>query len=393
MSKFLPPKFIDDPAEYAEYKKKLLRWTRITKTDAAQQAEVVLYHLESHVSGIQEKIDTALGDDIVNNADGMTLLIEYLDTIYKQDEMTNMWMKYKNFVRLQKSDDQSINEFIAEYEAVYKEAKDNGCAVSDTVLALNLLDSCRLSETDEKFVLTGIDFKEGKEQGTCYKQVTQSLRKYQSRDKLTADKDGHRLHVKEESVFVMDSRKRDALVAEGWTPPQQTPGAEGSSGARLNSPNYKGKKNRLDSDGNPLKCFHCQSEYHLAYECDQKNKKQNKSKKQPEQTMLSTLLTKNTRKYAMVCGVQATKCDDEQKPRTLSDVLSVAKYEKSMSAKPLKHVMHVPVERQAITVSELLHEVSSEVSTSVVLGPLCFPPGRPEEDNVNRVLPESSGTK
>ena len=70
-SKYIPPKFIDDASEYAEYKKKLQRWSRITKVDRKQQAEVVLYHLEGHPSGIQEKIDTALGDDVVDKDDGL----------------------------------------------------------------------------------------------------------------------------------------------------------------------------------------------------------------------------------------------------------------------------------------------------------------------------------
>ena len=143
-SKVTPPKFIDDVAEYAEYKNKLKRWSRITKVEQKQQAEVVLYHLEGHSSGIQQKIDTALGDDIVDKEDGMTKLIEYLDTIYQEDEMTNMWTKYKKFIRLKKQDSQAISEFIAEFEAAYKEAKENGCEVSDTVLALNLLESCNL---------------------------------------------------------------------------------------------------------------------------------------------------------------------------------------------------------------------------------------------------------
>ena len=145
LSKLAPPKFIDDPAEYASYKRKLQRWTRVTKDEKEKQAEVVLHYMENHPSGIEEKIETALGDEIVNKIDGMDKLIAYLDSIYEEDEMTNMWVKYKKFVRLKKPDDQTITEFIAEFEAAYKEAKQNGCEVSDTVLALNLLESSPLS--------------------------------------------------------------------------------------------------------------------------------------------------------------------------------------------------------------------------------------------------------
>ncbi len=63
--KYSPPKFIDCASEYAEYKRKLERWTRITKVEKKQQAEVVLYHLEGHPSRIQDKIDSYLGNDII----------------------------------------------------------------------------------------------------------------------------------------------------------------------------------------------------------------------------------------------------------------------------------------------------------------------------------------
>ena len=330
-SKFVPPKFIDDASEYAEYKKKLLRWARITKTDPKQKAEVVLYHLEGHPSGIQIKIDTALGDEIVDKEDGMDKLVVYLDSIYKEDEMTNMWTKYKKFVRLKKGDEQPVNEFIAEFETAYKEAKDNGCEVSDTVLALNLLESCCLSETDEKFVLTAVDFKKGKENGDCLDQVKKSLRKFQSRDRMLSEKERDRLQFKEEDTFIADVK--DALLADGWRPPA----GQLASNLRKNSSIYQGQKNKLGPDGKPLRCFECNSEYHFSTDCDKKNAKKNaekkpsssksssRSKKKTEQTMLSTMLAKS--KFSMVCEV-LPDCNVHdsyyEKPMVLSDLFSLS---------------------------------------------------------------------
>ena len=313
-AKYPPPKFIDDASEYSEYKKKLLRWSRITKVDKKQQAEVVLYHLEDHSSGIQQKIDTLLGDEVIDKEDGMTKLIGYLDSVYEEDEMTNMWSKYKNFVRLKKADGQPINEFIAEFESAYKEAKENGCEVSDTVLALNLLESCRLSETDEKFVLTAVDFKVGKERKDCLAQVKNSLRKFQSRDRMADEKRGDRFQIKDEDTFIANIK--DALFADGWRPPQQASSSKDQASVLQNSPAYKGKKNKLGSDGKPLKCFKCDSEYHLAYDCEEnvgrngKNEKNKdgksstKSKKKSvEQSMLTKLLSASKNELAIVCNV------------------------------------------------------------------------------------------
>ena len=69
-----PPRFIEDASGYPEYKRKLQRWARITKIAPEKQAEYVVYNLEDHPSGIQEKIDTAIGGDIENAADGMEKL-------------------------------------------------------------------------------------------------------------------------------------------------------------------------------------------------------------------------------------------------------------------------------------------------------------------------------
>ena len=53
----------------------------------------MVYHLQDHPSGIHLKIDTALGDEIIEKEDGLTKLIAYLDGIYKDDEMVLMWSR------------------------------------------------------------------------------------------------------------------------------------------------------------------------------------------------------------------------------------------------------------------------------------------------------------
>ena len=272
-SKALPPKFIDDASGYPEYRKNLLRWSRISKVENEKQAEVVLYYLQGQPSGIQEKIDTALGDQVEDKADGLKKVVDFMDTIYAEDDMTTAWTKYKEFIRLKKDSSQPVIEFIAEFDKKHTKAKEAGCVFSDIVLGFNLLESCNLSETDEKFILTAVDFKKGKDNGDLLEQIKSSLRKFQARETLCADKDD-KIKVKEEDSFVTEIR--DALVADGWTPPSSSSGAS----VKQNSPYYKGKKNPLGPDGKPRRCFRCQSEYHMADACDQKGKNTPK----PQQT-------------------------------------------------------------------------------------------------------------
>ena len=176
-----PPSFIKEPHEYLEYRKRLQRWSRITKVEKKHQAEVVVYNLEGDPSGIQEKIDTALGDQIVEKEDGMEKLIEYLDRIYKEDDMTTAWLTFREFIRVKKNESQTISMFIADYEKHVQKAKEVGCTFSDTVLAFFLLDACQLQKLEENFVLTGIDFTTGKTQKNLLEQMKSSLKKFQSR--------------------------------------------------------------------------------------------------------------------------------------------------------------------------------------------------------------------
>ena len=301
-SKIDPPKFINDASEYPEYRRMLLRWSRITKVKPEQQAEVVLYHLQGHSSGIQSKIDTALGDAVENEVDGLTKVIEYMDTIYKEDEMTEAWTKYKQFIRLKKELNQPVTEFIAEFDKAHTKAQQSGCEFSDIVLGFNLLESCNLNETDEKFILTAVNFKEGREKKNLLEQIKGSLRKFHSRERLTFNKEHNLAQVKQEDLYVTSIKQ--ALVADGWKPPTRGRGGSrrgrgGSRSVKQNSPLYKGHKNPLGPDGNPLTCFKCNSEYHMADMCDKKEQKP----KEEETALAQVLASYSATEFGMVCQV------------------------------------------------------------------------------------------
>jgi hypothetical protein len=289
-SKVDPPQFMDDAAGYPEYKKKLLRWSRITKVPKEQQAEVVLYNLDGHPSGIQDKVDTYLGDN-VQKADGLEKLIEYLDSIYSEDPMSEAWSKYKRFNQLMRDQNQSVTEFIAEFDKGHAKAKESGCEFSDLVLGFKLLESCNLSETDEKFVLTAVDFKVGKDDKNLLEQMKNSLRKFQSREKFSGSTGDNRMScVKQEDAFYVTSVK-EALVAEGWTPPDTRDRTK------------KKHKNPRDKDGKRMRCFRCNSEYHFKDKCDvvlPTSKDKCDAPPLTEPTLLSTLLKNmSTTEYEM----------------------------------------------------------------------------------------------
>ena len=161
MSFLEPPAFINENKNFEAYKKDLEMWSRLTSLDKKLQAEMVVYKLEGHPSRIQEKIKTQLGDTLVDNVDGVKELLKFLEGMYKKDSMADTWEKYINFERYKYDNKMPLREFIAEWENYYHKLEREGCEYSDMIRAFKLLDASNLSNVEQKFVLTGVDYKTG----------------------------------------------------------------------------------------------------------------------------------------------------------------------------------------------------------------------------------------
>ena len=203
--------------------------------------------------------------------------------------MTEALKRYKDFTRLKKNTNQTITEFIAVFEGTYTKAKQSGCEFSDMVLAFTLLEACNLSDTDEKFILTRVDFIQGKQNKDLFAQFKSSMKIFQGRESTSSD---DKLTVDETLV----SNIKEALVAEGWAPPDK----EGKY-RQDKKKGYKGRKNPLGRDGKPMKCFGCQSEYHMLGACD-KNRTKEPEKERKNPTMLSVLLRERKNEARSTAG-------------------------------------------------------------------------------------------
>ena len=260
-----PPTFISEEKSYASYRKDLLMWSRITSVPKTSQAELVVYGMEDHPSGIKEKIIVKIGDSLENAPDGITKLLEFLDSVYKEDDMSAAWMKYKNFNKIVRAEGVTVSDYIAEFEKEYLLAKSAGCVYSDIILAFRLIESSNLTEVDEKFVLAGVDYADAKAKENLFEQVKSSLKKFQGRQMVSS--------MKEESKIKFDpalvASVAQVLMAQGW----KKPGKSGRKRSNTDPGEGKGrKKNPKGTDGKTLTCFHCNSEYHFRDRCDKRNK-------------------------------------------------------------------------------------------------------------------------
>ena len=65
-------------------------------------------------------------------------------------------------------------EFISEWKNIYHKAKKLECDYSDTILAFKLLQDANLERMEIKLVLTGVDYKTGKEKRNFMDQIVES---------------------------------------------------------------------------------------------------------------------------------------------------------------------------------------------------------------------------
>ena len=279
MSLLEPPTFISETKPFEVYKKDLQRWSRLTSLDAKLQAEMVVYKLENHPSRIQEKITTQMGDTLENNDKGIALLLDFLEKIYQKDSMADAWEKYTMFEKFKFDNRISLKQFIADWENKYHQLKNVGCAYSDMILAFKLLDSCKLSAVDQKFVLTGVDYKIGLERKDLFDQMKESLKKFKGQSVVDHEDDEKAIKVSDTYIAKME----EVLLAKGWKPPKKRTRQDDTG-----TSSYKGKKNKLDENFLPMKCYKCKCEcikncscscrYHFADKCTGKKAETKESK-------------------------------------------------------------------------------------------------------------------
>ena len=295
------PDFISENKSFASYERDLRRWSRLTTLDKKKQAEWIVLHLEGHPSGIKEKIETQLGDTLEDNEKGIEDLINFFRSIYETDELADSFEKYMNFEKLRRDSKTSVQTFIATWENMYHKTKNAGCELTDMVLAFKLLYACSLSEMEIKLVLTGVDYKVGKEKSSLLAQTKESLKKFVGRTIIGQNEDKpppeNTFITREEMVLMLkqsqQNKKKERRRSKSLPPDRDSEDSK---------PGYKGRKNPLGSDMLPLKCFRCKCScekncnhgcrYHLLNNCPMKSKastEEKKDKKQGDMTLFGNV--------------------------------------------------------------------------------------------------------
>ena len=241
----IPPTFSEE-SNYGVWKNEVDIWRLVTDLDKKKQALAVALRL----SGKPREVALEIPSGSLNADDGMTVLINTLDSVFLTDEHDNSYLAYTQFEQFRKLSDMCMNDYIIDFERLYNKTKKFNMELPDTVLAFKLLDSCQLSLQEKQLALTAT------KGDKSYLSMKSALKRIFG-DKMNNQNLSERsIKFKEESAF--------------YTGQQRYQGK--SKNFNKFQTRSKGKTNPLNKYGKPSRCSICQSIFHWRKDCPDDDK-------------------------------------------------------------------------------------------------------------------------
>lgn len=276
MSSNKTPPLLTKSKSYADYIKKLSIWSKITSIPKKDQGGAILLTLENEA---EDKVLELDENDIICEQ-GVENIIKQLDKIYKKNETLEKFEALDKFETYRRPPEESINNFIIEFDKRLNRTIKLGTTMSDDLLAYRLIKSANLPEQDERVV-----------KATCKLQYSEVKDKLKSMfgDAVSSKSSEFHVNVKTEDVFdsthdFQSDSENTTLYIRGKNRGRYRGNHRGSSrGYRGNKSHVNrtdkssnsdssqydinDSKNPLNEDGDFTQCTICKSIYHWAPKC------------------------------------------------------------------------------------------------------------------------------
>ena len=256
-----------------------------------QGIEIALSFPENDPSGIRDKVFNEIAVTTLKEENGVETLITYLNTLFRKDELCEVYERYTTFDRYSKTDEVKMDDFILAFERLYNRIKQKEMALPQVVLAFKLLEASKISHRDRQLVLTGVNY-EQKE--TLFDQMKNSLRKFHGEQSLTSLESQAcgtstiKYEPKTESTFYTQKSQNFYQKYRGrgrgntyYRKPsyRKYEDNSGNNSGNLKSEDQHNhnkvftgtRSNPNGYDGKPMRCKICESTMHLVKDCPHKD--------------------------------------------------------------------------------------------------------------------------
>ena len=297
MTTRINPQAFNKDKNYERFKQELLAWKEITDLRQDKQGIAIALSLpEEDESKIREKVFDQIPLDDLKSDDGFTVLLNFLDKHLAKDDLSDSLEKFEDFEDFKRVEGQSINEYVATFDAKYRKVEKKKMTLPSEILAFKLIRKANITKEEKLLVLTGMNYDN---KGTLYEEAKKSLKKFKGGESSSS------AAIKLEPTFITDNE--EAFLAAGygkgkrgkqgggdreeswqrWRPRRGGPGGpqfsgteyrrqgarggyqQTESGSRISQPSDRNRKNinPLGPDGRTLTCKSCGSYRHLLPAC------------------------------------------------------------------------------------------------------------------------------
>ena len=275
---------------YSSWKKEVQLWRFLSNCPKNKQGANILWHSIKEGSKLREDIIEALGMEQLNNENSFDNIINFLDNVYKKNEIYNARERFFALLRCKRENFKSMDEYIREYNLLArKNAKFEMCKLPSGAKGFLLLERAQLNYKDQLIVLTGVDLNGEK----LDEQIEASLLKFFGKQATTeCEKEMSSITLKEEdSYYTSGFSQRGTPRGQNRQQRGGFKGGRGNGGGRgygngrgygssqATQPNPKPggatrgnfrpnqKRVNLDQYGNVVRCYTCGSKFHFSREC------------------------------------------------------------------------------------------------------------------------------
>ena len=138
-----PPEFVGKT--YEVWRREVTLWQHVTDLKKDKQAAAVALSLK----GALRDIAISMNLNELNTDDGMSILLAELDKHFKKEACDLAFDAYKKFEGFQRMPDQSMLDYIIEFEKRYNEMKTYDMELPVNVRGCKLLESAGLDQREK----------------------------------------------------------------------------------------------------------------------------------------------------------------------------------------------------------------------------------------------------
>ena len=219
---------------------------RCTSVEKKRQGDLILLNIPS-TNKLKERLEQEVGERVIDNEDGVKLILDLLETIYGSDEVLECYLRFRDLETKQRQVGPDVLDYVGEWEVAYGCAKDRGVELDEKCKAFKLLMTTNLEELDMKLVLSELDMKSEEGKKTLFAQVKTAIRKYHGAGSLTSYRSMEKTLFSEAQLPQLE----EVFIAKGWT----KPGASKKSKPRDEKSDNPEKRRKADMKWR--KCFRC----------------------------------------------------------------------------------------------------------------------------------------